>query len=348
MAGGPQRRAATVVCAVVDRFAMPCPGRNACPCFVDSYTTARAGGSAARCRIWHLSCSPGGAEILTDAALTPTVAGNRNYCFAPVQLPAQPSDRRNVPDPLRPEKRPDMVQLRLPADPTPDTPPFGLTRAVPYCPTIPPLEMTTVSVELPQGVPTLVRIHAPSILPPPLPPPPLFRGARLGASVSVLLRRAGFEGSAARGVSREPDSDFSSLPMLPPALPDCARARFGKATTTSVADSRTALVRYRMRFAKIHWFPTNRVLMVQTQCRQDSPVSPAPVKPCPRRGYPTRHSSTPSSAATIAPSDPTGVRSKFSRCFSVAPSLAGIRASARASASVRIITTPCSTSPLPL
>jgi hypothetical protein len=54
-------------------------------------------------------------------------AKTRNYCFVPVQLPAQPSDRRNVPDPLRPEKRPDMVQLRLPADPTPETPPFGLT-----------------------------------------------------------------------------------------------------------------------------------------------------------------------------------------------------------------------------
>jgi hypothetical protein len=49
------------------------------------------------------------------------------YCFAPVQLPAHPSDRWNVPDPPRPEKRPDMVQLRLPADPIPDTEPFGLT-----------------------------------------------------------------------------------------------------------------------------------------------------------------------------------------------------------------------------
>jgi len=70
-----------------------------------------------------------------------------------------------------------------------------------------------VSEELPQGVPTLVRIHAPSILPPPLPPPPLFRDARLDAS--GLLRLAGFDDSAAPGVSREPDSDFSSLPMLP-------------------------------------------------------------------------------------------------------------------------------------
>ena len=115
---------------------------------------------------------------------------------------------------------------------------------MPYCPTILAPVMTTVSVEEPQGVPTLVRTHAPSKLPPPLPPPPLLRGPRLGASVSGLLCRAGFEGSAARGVSREPDSDFSSLPILPPALPDCARAKLGKAMA-SVADSRAALVRYR-------------------------------------------------------------------------------------------------------
>lgn len=117
--------------------------------------------------------------------------------------------------------------------------------------------MTTVSEEVPQGEPTLVRTHAPSKLPPPLPPPPLFRDPRLGASVSGLLGLAGFEGSAARGVSREPDSDFSSLPMLPPALPDCARARPGKATIASVADSRAALVRYRMAVGKIHWLPMN-------------------------------------------------------------------------------------------
>src|SRR6202046_2538105 len=44
MAGGPQRRIATVDCVVVNRFAMPCPGRNACRARVLSYTTARAGG----------------------------------------------------------------------------------------------------------------------------------------------------------------------------------------------------------------------------------------------------------------------------------------------------------------
>jgi len=42
-----------------------------------------------------------------------------NYCFDPVQLPVHPSDRRKVPDPLRPESRPDMVQVRPPAAPVP-------------------------------------------------------------------------------------------------------------------------------------------------------------------------------------------------------------------------------------
>ena len=114
-------------------------------------------------------------------------------------------------------------------------------RAVPYCPTILLPAMTTVSVEVPQGEPTLVRTHAPSKLPSPLPPRPLFRDARRGSSASGLLRRAGLEGSTARGALREPDSDFSSLPILPPALPDCARAGPGKATIASVAHSRAAL-----------------------------------------------------------------------------------------------------------
>jgi hypothetical protein len=37
-----------------------------------------------------------------------------------------------------------------------------------------------------------------------------------------LLRRADGAGSAERS-EREPDSDFSSLPIEPPALPDCAK-----------------------------------------------------------------------------------------------------------------------------
>jgi hypothetical protein len=52
-----------------------------------------------------------------------------------------------------------------------------------------------------------------------------LREARRGSSGTGLglLRRAGFAVSTVRGVARDPDSDFSSLPMLPPALPDCAK-----------------------------------------------------------------------------------------------------------------------------
>jgi len=213
-------------------------------------------------------------------------------------------------------------------------------------------------VLLPQGVPTATATHEPSKLPPPPPEPspPLRRDARRGSSESGLARRAGLDDSTARGFSREPDSDFSSLPMLPPALPDCARAGLGRATMASVADSRAALVRYRMMFGKIHWFPMNRVLTAGP-VGTNSADNAGKIRRCrrtrqalrPRRGgYPTCHSSTPSSAVTTLPTEPTGVRSRFSKCLSVAPSLAGMRASARASPSVRIITTPCSTSPLPL
>ncbi len=151
---------------------------------------------------------------------------------------------------------------------------------MPYCPTILLPVMTTVSEEVPQGEPTLVRTHAPLKLPPPLPPPPLFRDARRGSSASGLLRRAGFDGSAERGVSREPDNDFSSLPMLPPALPDCAHASPGKATTASMADSAAAFSRYRIIFCIICWFPMRRVQASGPSassprwCSKDSPVWP--------------------------------------------------------------------------
>lgn len=198
-----------------------------------------------------------------------------------------------MPDPLRPENRPDMVQLRPPADPVPDTDPFGLTWPVPYCPTSLPLEITTASVELAQVAPTLRRIHAPSRLP--APPPPLFRDARLGASASRLLRLAGLEGSAARGVAREPDSDFSSLPMLPPALPDCACAK--PATAASVADSKAALVKVRMMFGKIEWLPINGH-------RRASPS--AQIARTMRRGSPlSLHASSPSCrVAATQPASP--------------------------------------------
>jgi hypothetical protein len=91
-----------------------------------------------------------------------------------------------------------------------------------------PLVTTSAVVLLrEQVVPTELTIQAPSKLPPP-PPPPIFRDEdRCGSSASDLLRRAGRSGSTERGACREPDRDFSSLPMLPPVLPDCASARPG-------------------------------------------------------------------------------------------------------------------------
>jgi hypothetical protein len=159
-----------------------------------------------------------------------------------VQRPLHPSDRTKEPEPLRPEKRPELVQLKPEADPPLLVEPLGLTDPELNSPEILPPEMTNLSVLLPQGVPTATATHAPSKLPPP-PPPPLFREARRGASVSGLLRRAGFEDSTARGASREPDSDFSSLPMLPPALPDCASARSGANATSSTTENTQDLIK---------------------------------------------------------------------------------------------------------
>jgi hypothetical protein len=154
-----------------------------------------------------------------------------------VQRPVQPSDRTNEPEPLRPEKRPELFQLKPWTDPPLLVEPFGLTDPELNSPEILPPEMTNLSVLLPQGVPTATATHEPSKLPPPPPPsPPLLRDARRGSSDSGLARRVGFEGSTARGFSREPDSDFSSLPMLPPALPDCASV----ASVGSAAEIRKA------------------------------------------------------------------------------------------------------------
>src|SRR5260370_12899921 len=79
---------------------------------------------------------------------------------------------------------------------------------------------TTAVVLLPeQVVPTETTTHAPSKLPPP-PPPPLRREVdRRGSSASGFLRPAGRSGST----DRQPGSDFSSLPLLPPALPHWPR-----------------------------------------------------------------------------------------------------------------------------
>jgi len=148
------------------------------------------------------------------------------YCLEAVQRPVHPSDRTNEPEPLRAEKRPVLVQLKPCTDPPVLVAPLGLTDPELKSPEILPPEITNLSVLLPQGVPTATATHEPAKLPPPPPEPspPLRRDARRGSSESGLARRVGLDDSTARGFSREPDSDFSSLPMLPPALPDCATA----------------------------------------------------------------------------------------------------------------------------
>jgi hypothetical protein len=126
-----------------------------------------------------------------------------------------------VPEPLLPEKRPELLQLKPETDPPDVVEPFGLTEPELSSPEILPPLIVNRSVLPPQ--PCDWATQAPSKLPPP--PPPLLRAARRGSSGSALglLRRAGFSVSTARGDVREPDSDFSSLPMLPPTLPDCAK-----------------------------------------------------------------------------------------------------------------------------
>jgi hypothetical protein len=160
------------------------------------------------------------------------------YCLEALQRPVHQSVLTNEPEPLRPEKRPVLVQLKPDAEPPVLVAPFGLTDPELKSPEILPPEMTNRSVLLPQGVPVATATQVPSKLPPPpapLPSPPLLRDARRGSSDSGLARRAGLGDSTARGASREPDNDFSSLPMLPPTLPDCALARPGP----NAADSKT-------------------------------------------------------------------------------------------------------------
>jgi hypothetical protein len=141
-----------------------------------------------------------------------------------------------VPEPLLPENRPELLQLKPETDPPEVVEPFGLTEPELSSPEILPLLIVNRSVLPPQ--PWDCATHAPSKLPPP--PPPLLRAARRGSSGSALglLRRAGFSLSTARGVARDPDSDFSSLPMLPPALPDCASAAYDPNVTDISKESR--------------------------------------------------------------------------------------------------------------
>jgi hypothetical protein len=74
-----------------------------------------------------------------------------------------------------------------------------------------------------------------------------------------LLRRAGFVGSTVRGASREPDSDFSSLPILPPVLPDCANAALRPIATMDDMQNRAILIRLRMGCCMITWLPIDWV-----------------------------------------------------------------------------------------
>src|SRR6478735_6857899 len=116
--------------------------------------------------------------------------------------------------------------------------PTPLALIVPVAPpplTLPP-ETTTVDVVV-EPQPTAVTSHTPSNLLTPLPPPPLFRAA------SGLLRRAGFSGSTERGACREQERDFSSLPMLPPALPCASAAPAMAAEIRSEASAISSVVR---------------------------------------------------------------------------------------------------------
>jgi hypothetical protein len=80
-----------------------------------------------------------------------------------VQVPTQPSLRRNEPEPLRPDMRPLMLaEMPLPAH-TPLTEPLLLTRPEKPVPDIWPPEMVTTSVVLSEQVwPALAEFHVPS------------------------------------------------------------------------------------------------------------------------------------------------------------------------------------------
>ena len=90
----------------------------------------------------------------------------------------------------------------------------------------PPATVTRVpdTVKAPVPLPwqfVLVPLNVQLPSNPPAPSPPLRLDEACGCSAAGLLRREDGAGSAERS-EREPDSDFSSLPIEPPALPDCA------------------------------------------------------------------------------------------------------------------------------
>ncbi len=143
------------------------------------------------------------------------------YCLLAVHVPPQPVDCRKVPEPLRPERRPELVTVTPLKLPTVRAAPLALTRAGDALGDDPAAghdhragrgAAAADGSNHPRAVEIAAATAATAV-----------RAARRGLSASGLLRRAGFSVSIARGVARDPDSDFSSLPMLPPALPDCAK-----------------------------------------------------------------------------------------------------------------------------
>ena len=101
-----------------------------------------------------------------------------------VHRPLHPSDCLNVPEPLRPESLPTLVDVTPLELLIALTAPFGLTRPLTPWPMILPLVTTTALRLLPeQVVPTLLTIHAPSK---PLTPPRLVR---LGLAAPYRLFR---------------------------------------------------------------------------------------------------------------------------------------------------------------
>jgi hypothetical protein len=151
------------------------------------------------------------------------------YSFEALQRPTQPSERRNDPAPCRPENRPVLTMVMPFTLPTARTAPSGLTVPRLDRPISLPLVTTATELLLPkQDVPTPTTTQAPSKLPAEL-APPLDRA--LGGSIADL------PGSSDGDSGLEPESDFSSLPMLPPALPDWASTKPGFIIVTTARTS---------------------------------------------------------------------------------------------------------------
>jgi hypothetical protein len=157
-----------------------------------------------------------------------------------------PSDRTKEPEPVLPEKRPVLLQLKPEIDPLVCVEPLGLTVPELCWPERLLPEITNWLVELPQGVPTATATQAPSKFPP-LPPLPV-RDAWRGSAATGLFFRTGFSLSTAREGWREPDNDFSSLPMLPPPLPDWASTRFAPDPANSHSDAKPVRIERKIAF----------------------------------------------------------------------------------------------------